>query len=372
MKNPFRYGSVVGGDFFCGRTQQIEELTAFIYQGQNIVLQGERRIGKTSLVCETVTRDKSRRLLLVDCMEVKSVDDLCKRILRAIIAMEQGGTRFDRLIRSLAHLRPLISMNPLTGDPSVSFDTGRPLEVDSVSQVLDLVEATHRTNPLVVFFDEFQDVLKVDDSRGVLAKLRGTIQHQSEMPYIFAGSVRNKMDEIFNHPDSPFFKSALSFPVGPLAFENFADFIIANFKTGGRVIDKDLVTQLFESSEHVTGDVQQLCEALWSVTERDETIDESTLNKALYLIYSREQQSYEIILSRLSAAYVQVLKTLAWQGGEKTNSAEFVRRAGVSNASAVGSALRHMQTNKIVFKDGSRWRFTNPFFRAWLLETDTI
>ena len=50
MKMPFRYGCVVEGEYFCPRPELERQLRDYAEAGQNLVIQGERRMGKTSLV----------------------------------------------------------------------------------------------------------------------------------------------------------------------------------------------------------------------------------------------------------------------------------------------------------------------------------
>ena len=50
--NPFKYGSVVLGNDFCGRKDLLKQTAAHMEASQNIVVVGERRIGKSSLVYE--------------------------------------------------------------------------------------------------------------------------------------------------------------------------------------------------------------------------------------------------------------------------------------------------------------------------------
>lgn len=372
MANPFRYGTVVSGKDFCGRQDLIEQLTGYIEAGQNVALQGERRIGKTSLAVETVRRMTKRRLLRVNLMEVKSVDTLCKRILHAIFALERSENGFNRLLKNLAHLRPTLGINPVTGEPSLSFDSQVRLQADSIPEVLTLVENLHHNKPLVAFFDEFQDVLRLEeDPKGALAQLRGTIQHQADVPYLFAGSIRNRMDEIFNHPDSPFFKSVLTLNVGPLSQQDFTVYLMKKFKTGGRKIAPETLQKVFDMTDGVTGDIQQFCETLWAVSVKGEIVREENVLEALQLIFAREQKSYEVILTRLTANYVRILKALARVGGEQPTSGVFIRQAA-SSASAIPQALKRMADLKIVFHDGQRWRFTNSFFGAWLLSREEI
>ncbi|MEA1933394.1 MAG: hypothetical protein U9N60_03040 [Thermodesulfobacteriota bacterium] len=67
-----------------------------------------------------------------------------------------------------------------------------------LESVLDLIASMQTPKkPLVVVFDEFQDVLKFKDGYEALAVMRSKIQFHSNLSYVFAGSLRNKMDEIF-------------------------------------------------------------------------------------------------------------------------------------------------------------------------------
>jgi hypothetical protein len=80
---------------------------------------------------------------------------------------------------------------------------------DSMYEMFNDIERTHQERPLVVVLDEFQDVLNCQDSDRLIAMLRSYIQHQPDIPYIFAGSIRHQMYDIFMGYSSPFFKSAL-------------------------------------------------------------------------------------------------------------------------------------------------------------------
>ena len=45
---PFKYGMVVDGENYCPRTELARQSSKLIEAGLNVVVQGERRIGKTS------------------------------------------------------------------------------------------------------------------------------------------------------------------------------------------------------------------------------------------------------------------------------------------------------------------------------------
>ncbi len=85
---PFQYGVVVGKENFCGREEHVKQIKQYIESSQNIILIGERRIGKTSLIYESVRRIKSHQAIIVDLMGVKTTNDLFKRFIFGIAKAE--------------------------------------------------------------------------------------------------------------------------------------------------------------------------------------------------------------------------------------------------------------------------------------------
>ena len=114
--NPFKYGSVVLGKDFCGRSDLIKQVQGHIESSQNIVVYGERRVGKTSLIYEATRRQKGYRTLQIDLMNIKSVNTLCRKFLSALGAMEQQSGFFERFLKSIPSLRP---RSPLIQSPAL-------------------------------------------------------------------------------------------------------------------------------------------------------------------------------------------------------------------------------------------------------------
>lgn len=365
--NPFKYGRVVSAEDFCPRMGLLKQLTEFINIGQNVVLQGERRMGKTSLIYESVRRLKHRRMLYIDLLEIKTVDDLCRRMVKAIISLEQQTGLLERVIKSLAQLRPVISFDPLTGQPSVSLDASVKLMPDSMDSILEMAVKSHRKTPLAVVFDEFQDILNLSDSKETLAVLRSKIQFHKGVPYIFAGSVRNKMSEIFTDPASAFFKSAIPMEVGPLDKDVFIRFLTQKFAAGKRVLEIDVLERVVDMAENVPGDVQELCGALWENSSYKGSISVADIGAALELIYSRESKGFETALVQLTSPQVKCLVGIARMGGKMPQSSAFVKGAGLSLPASVKKALTRLVQLKIIFRNQGEYKFVNPFFKSWLI-----
>lgn len=365
--NPFKYGRVVSADDFCPRPNMVRQLKAFIKSGQNVVLQGERRMGKTSLIYETIRQVKGCRLLYIDLLEIKTADDLCKRMAKAIISLENQAGFLEKILKMLAQLKPVISVDPLTGQPSVSLDVAVKLKPDSINGLLDLIGGVRKRNRLVVVFDEFQDVLNLVDSKETLAVLRSKIQFHKQTPYIFAGSVRNQMSGIFNDPESAFFKSAVALDVGSLDAEIFTRFLLDKFALGKRKAGKMTMEKIIEVAEDVPGDVQELCCALWETTSYKEVIHEANIAAALELIYAREAKGYEAMLVQLTGHQVRCLVGLARMGGKFVQSSAFVQGVGMSLPTSVTKAVNRLMQLKIIYRYQNEYKFVNPFFKSWLV-----
>jgi hypothetical protein len=174
------------------------------------------------------------------------------------------------------------------------------------------------------------------------------------------------MDKIFTAHDSPLFKSAIPITVGPLPEKDFSEFVRKKFLIGKRTIDDSTMEQIFKITDHITGDILQLCEALWSVTRYKDSISDQNLADAFELIFSRESKSYELILSEITANQLKCLAGLARVGGRAPTSSDFLRETGIRQPSSITKALSSLLKRKILFRMDSEYRFVNPFFRAWI------
>jgi hypothetical protein len=259
---------------------------------------------------------KKQRLIYIDLLETKTSDDFLKRIITSVITIEHQAGVLNKIFQKLAYLRPVASIDPISGMPTLALDATVQLKPDSIPGVLDLISSYQlKTKPFVVVFYEFQDILNLSDYSETLAQLRSKIQFLSDIPFIFAGSIRKKMNGIFNDPDSAFFKSAIPLEVGPIEKSLFQAFIADKFKTGKREIATDVLNHIFDICFDVAGDIQQLCGALWDTTSYGAHILKEQIPLALEQIFAHESKGYETILKIISRQQLKFLTGLARIGG---------------------------------------------------------
>lgn len=365
--NPFKFGQVVGGGDFCPRPVLTKTLSSCVKSGQNVLLQGERRMGKTSLIAETVRKERSLRLLHVDLMEVKSVEGVIQRFANAILTFEQSSGALTKTLSALAGLRPALSTDPVTGSLSIKLDTSVARVPDSITGMLSVIKQMAQRKKLVVFIDEFQDLLHLPDHAELLAIMRSRIQFHGDIPYVYAGSIRNRMQQIFYDIDSPFYKSALPLEVGSLDDKCFSTFLLKKFSNGGRDVSAEVIQQIFGMTGRAAGDVQALCAALWDQSSSGDELDLSALPGALEHIFAQESKGYEMALVQLTGSQIKCLAALARVGGNAPYSMEFMQTAGIGAASSVTRALNRLESMRIIYRWTDGYVFSNPFFRHWFV-----
>ena len=365
---PFKYGCVVEDSFYCPRPSLERQLAGFIRSGQNVVVHGERRMGKTSLINAVVRGMRGWRMLYVDLLHVQTVGDVCRRIVSSVRNLERKASLFEKALKLLPRLRPVMKVDPATGEFGFGLDARAVEDPYAMEEVLDMLAKVAANGRTVVVFDEFQDVGNLPGAQTVLALMRGRIQFQGDVPYVFTGSVRSRMIELFDNPDSAFYKSALTLCVGEIDRDSFAGFLRGRFETGRRRVSDETIKAIMDTVADIPGDVQQLCEAAWGVTS--DSVGVEDIEAALQVVFMREGDKFESFCERLSPVQFKLLMGIARQGGREIQSRAFLDEAGIGNAASARKAAIRLCELRYVYLFRGEYRFTSMFFRAWLLRRD--
>ena len=217
-----------------------------------------------------------------------------------------------------------------------------------------------------VVFDEFQDILDVKGGEQMLALMRGRIQFMSHTSFVFLGSARNTMMEIFMSPRSPFYKSAAVFDVGTIPDDDFFEFAKARFATGRRKSARPLLDRILEFVGRTSGDVQEMCDAIWQTSNPGDRLRDENFERGIAFVFDRESNVYAMFAKPLTDIQFRVLKALAVQGGEHPLSGAFLNEALLTNTATVRRSLAALEKTGLVYPGSSGWKFSSPFFREWL------
>lgn len=367
MRNPFKYGCVVSGEYFCARKALEKQIRSYAESGQNVVIQGSRRMGKSSLVRKTLVGLKGWRTIFIDLYYIGTVGDFCRRVMDGVAKSNDSLSFLRKAMGIVTRLRPTLSFDTTNGAPVISIDSRAANEPDSLTAVMGLLEKISKEGKVAVVFDEFQDVLRLGEPWKILAEMRASIQLQQHAPYFFLGSVRNDMMSIFTSSKSPFFKSAAPLEVEQIDSAEFMSFIQGRFEKGNRRIESSVIQTIMERADFVSGDVQELCSAIWDSTEDGATIGNGDIDSAMRLVFQNERKGFERAISGLTPTQVSVLKGIASLPQVGVYTAEFLQNIGIASTGTVTKAVKHLIADDLVYSVEKGLKFVDPFFREWLL-----
>lgn len=373
MNNPFRYGDVVTGKHFCNRTTEITELQESIKSGQNILIYSERRMGKTSLLKE-VLQDLREEGMNCAYVDLWPTDDRLTfaRALGQAVANELRGP-LERILKTLKNwfqsFRISSSVNR-EGEPSFSFDFRGDPEDLSIKEIMEVPAKLSESldQKVVVVFDEIQEIMNYD-SDFVERKLRSVIQHHTDVAYVFLGSRRHVVQEMFMDRSSPFYQSTKKITLGTIAVQDWIPFIRKRFQSGDRSISESKVERLCELTEGHPRYTQHLCEALWNVSQSGQEITDELINKARKRAIYEDSYAYSVIMENLTNNQKRLLVGIAEQGPQVSiYSKEFMNQYRLNGHSSVQVAVKALKKKDLVDQDEEGFLILDRFLKEWITE----
>lgn len=220
--------------------------------------------------------------------------------------------------------------------------------------------------PCLVAIDEFQQIGEYQE-KNIEALLRTQIQRCRNTSFIFSGSKRHVMSNMFNSPAKPFYQSAITMGLAPISVQVYEEFACRMFAERGRSITPETVRKAYEHYEGYTWFVHTLLNELYSMTEREETCTADRLPIAELNILRLQEVSYESTLSMLTSKQRQVLIAIAKEGyAQSVTSSAFVKKYHLVSASSLQTALNALIGKSIVMRTDRGYRLEDFFFAMWL------
>ena len=113
--------------------------------------------------------------------------------------------------------------------------------------------------------------------------------------------------------------------------------------------------------------MQELCDALWGVTDDGGMVTAGDLSKALAIVFAREKNGFESIIEDLTPNQLTVLKGLAEMDEARVFTADFMNHVRIASPGAIKRALNSLVALRLIYyRHRTEYRFSNPFFREWL------
>ena len=371
LDNPFILEPYRSKELFCDREKETEEILRHITNGRNITLISPRRLGKTGLIFRVFEEIRAKALpfetIYVDISDTLSLEDFIMAISEAIALRLKKQQKISAFFRSLKNVRPMLGWDPLSGSPQVSFSfSDDNQKQNTLKDVFDYLE--NAPQKILLAIDEFQQIREYDGIN-MEAVLRKHIQHLHNVRFIYCGSKKHTMTDMFTNAKKPFYESTSFCYLAKLPVPVYAAFIKSLFVSAGKAIDDDSIDYILQWTKVHTYYTQRLCNEVFSLS--GDTIDRDLINKAIQAILDAEKERFREIRRLITRSQWKMLKAIASEGeGSQITSSSFLSRHGISSGPTALRNIKALTDKELVLatnrEDATCYSVYNVFLSRYL------
>lgn len=370
IRNPFVTNGYVGAEYFCDRIQETEFMVRMLNNQNNIALISPRRLGKTDLIRHCFEQPDIRNnyyTFIIDIYATKCLNDFVNILGKAILEdlRNKGRAAWERFLDIVLSLRSEISFD-INGAPVWGLGIG---SIKNPTVTLDeifsyLLEANRHC---LVAIDEFQQITHYDDAPNIEALLRTYIQKCPNANFIFSGSQRHLMGEIFTSPARPFYQSVTVFNLKAIPLDKYRTFAIEKFEQAGKHLKEAVVDSLYKRFNSVTSYMQKIMNYLYQITPRGETCTLPMIDEAINYILDISSDTYEGLIYQMPEKQRNVFLAIA-KDREATaiSGGDFAKRHNLTSPSSVVSAVKGLLEKDFITQDKNTYKVYDQFFQLWL------
>jgi len=371
LENPFILEPFKSKKYFCDREKESEEILRNITNGRNTTLISPRRLGKTGLIFRVFEEIKERQLpyetIYADISDTLSLEEFIKALSDAVVSKLKKQHRISAFFKSLKSVRPLLGLDPMTGSPQVSFSfADENQQQNTLKDVLGYLESYPQ---MIVFaIDEFQQIREYEGIN-MEAILRKHIQHLHNVRFIYCGSKKHTMTDMFTNAKKPFYESTSFCYLTKLPVKVYGAFIREKFESAGKSIDNESIDYILEWTRVHTYYTQRLCNEVFSLS--DSKVDRDIVLKAIQAILDSERERFREIRRLITRAQWKMLSAIAKEDSVlQITSSAFLSKYGITSGPTALRNIKALIDKELVLatteEDRTSYSVYNVFLSRYL------
>lgn len=352
---------------FCDREDERALLKTRILAHEHSVLIAPRRYGKTSLMTQVLAENDFVGLS-VDFFFVLSQDDAVSQIVNHVSKlmldlMPKGASAAKKILDYLSSLHPKLSFNLLGQRLEISMPQSDGKSITEVLLALDdLAQKTNNTCALI--FDEFQQIGELSESHAIEASIRHAVERSQCVSYIFCGSKRHLLNEMFSDKSRPLYHLCDLMSIDRIPSQYYYDFLKKLAKNNwGEIIADEVITEILELTKNHPYYVNALCRILWRQSSPPNTIEAYNA----WFNYVKQQTPWIISdISKITLNRRIVLQALASKPTNEPHGIQFLKSINVSPGS-IRKILEDLFAFDMIYKDDTNYiRVLDPAVEFYL------
>lgn len=368
--NPFILSGHIPDEYFCDRKQERERLTQCMLNQENVVLISPRRMGKTQLIAHCFERPAVKQNLLtasIDILHTSSLRELTMQLGNCVFhTFAKKSTRAMQLfISTLKSLTASFGYDPVQNTPTFDLRLGEIHQPEyTLEEIFTFLDALGGRS--VISIDEFQQIANYPE-KNVEALLRSFVQKSEKVNFIFAGSQRSMLTEMFFAHSRPFYQSATLLQLGPIAETDYLAFASRQFAKSGKQLDEQAVHGVYGEFRGVTFYLQRVLHDAFALLPEGGTCDEAMITAVVNRYLDESGPRIAEQLSFVSEQQKELLYAICDEGeARQLTSSSFIRRHHLRSSSSVQSALRKLVDYDLVTRQDDCYQLSDPLMQLWI------
>jgi len=368
--NPFIVSGKIPEAYFCDRIEESTDLQKSLTNQLNVVLTSSRRMGKTSLVDfvfdKPVIKD-DYITISVDILQTTTFREFIFTLSTAVF--ETVATRSDKwrkmFITFLKSLSGSFGYDPVQNIPTFDIRLGDIQQPEyTLREIFQYLESVEKR--CLVVIDEFQQIIRYPE-KNVEEILRTQIQKLSNANFVFSGSRRRLMEEMFFSSKRPFYQSAKPLRLEPIDEDVYFDFASTHFQKAGKTLSKEAFTYVYDTFWGVTLYVQRMMKDAYIETPEGEACDVDMV-KILIENYIKENDSHlREQLSFITEAQKELLYAIYVEGEvQSITSSAFNKKHRLRSPSSTQSAALKLLEYDLITRKEKTYSLSDPLLSLWL------
>ena len=372
MENPFIIKAYESKDLFCDREEELQLMMRNCINHTDMTLISQRRMGKTGLILRLFDELKDVRpdihTIYMDIFASRTIDDFIKLMAEATMKSFQPKTSLgDKLLTFIKSLRPQLSFDNITGDPQLQIAYQTPHEKEyTMKGLFDFLDS--QGEQIVIAIDEFQQIRDYPE-QNMEALLRTYIQQTHNLTFIFCGSKKHIMADIFTNEKKPFYSSTTFVSLDKISEESYATFIRKLLSERQREITDEALQFILDWTRRHTYYTQQLCHTVFANESISITIDD--VKKACEQLMKQGETVYLQYRQMLTDKQWNYLIAVAKEGSvQQITASEFLSTYKIGSPS-VSRRLADALVEKGLLNDdisvtGTTYTVSDVFLSHWM------
>ncbi|MDR0973445.1 MAG: ATPase [Prevotellaceae bacterium] len=370
MNNPFVITGHIPDKYFCDRREETARVVRELSNNGNLCLISPRRMGKSKLVhhCYNHPEFAGRYYTFyVDILHTSGLREFTYIFGQQIFETLHTTNRkmLVAFVQGLKSINAKFGFDALTNMPTFSLELGDISRPEfTLTEIFRCLEQADK--PCIVTFDEFQQITKYPE-KNIEALLRAHIQNLSNVHFVFAGSERHLVTEMFLSSARPFYNSTSIMELHPIAPAEYIPFVCHCFKEYERSIHEVEVQKIYTLFEGNTYYMQKTFHEAFINTPIGEVCTSDIVRQTIDEILEEAGDGYRQLLSRIPERQKELLYAIAIEEkAQKLMSAGFIRQHSLASSSAVQAAVRKLMELDLLIVEDSVYYIPDILFRMYL------